>query len=112
MPTKGKTAKVLLIVAVAGLAFRTAGAQSTKSKTAPAGTSDTPDVAKTLKAAADALGMPRIGGAGGGRLPEVDAVNRMEFWGSGTSYALGQASKPGGPRTAQRTKSPFALGYN
>jgi hypothetical protein len=124
MPTKAKTIRVLVIAAVAGLAFQTAGAQSGETKAtagartrtataadAKAGVGNVSDVAKTLKAAADALGMPRIGGAGGGRLPEVDAVNRMEFWGSGTSYAFGQANKAGGLRPAFKTEYHVALGY-
>jgi glyoxylase-like metal-dependent hydrolase (beta-lactamase superfamily II) len=127
MPKKAKLIREMLMIAtVAALAFQTAGAQSdnakatagAKAKTAAvadakaAATSDTPDVAKAIKAAADALGMPRTGGPGGQRLPEVDVVNRMEIWGSGTSYAFGQAYKPDGPWPAFKTEYHVALGYN
>jgi hypothetical protein len=78
-----------------------ARAQSSQNRPTPA--SGTPDSAKTIKAAADALGMPRTGGPGGALLPEIDVVNRMEIWGSGTSSASGQASK---------TEYHAALGYN
>ena len=37
------------------------------------------DAAKTIKAAADGLGMARWSGVGGGCLPEVDVVNRMDI---------------------------------
>ncbi len=108
MPTKARLMeKMLTIAAVAALAFQSAAAQSDR-----AAASNTADVAKTIKAAADALGMPRTGGPGGGRLPEVDVVNRIEFWGSGTTYAFGQAFKPDGPWPAFKTEYHVALGYN
>ena len=64
-----------------------------------------PDAAKAVKAAADAMGMPRTGGPGGAGLPEVDVSNRMEFWGSGTVA---------GGNGAAATKADYhaALGYN
>src|SRR5437763_3343979 len=108
MPTtEGLLKKLLMITAIAVLVLQSGAAQTDK----PAG-GNTPDAAKTIKAAADALGMPRTGGPGGGRLPEVDAVNRMEIWGSGTSYAFGQAYKPDGPWPAFKTEYHVALGYN
>ena len=107
MPRKAKSIAKLMIAAVAALAFQSAAAQSDK-----AAAGNTADVAKTIKAAADALGMPRTGGPGGGRLPEVDVINRVEFWGSGTTYAVGQAYKPDGPWPAFKTEYHVALGYN
>jgi len=67
-----------------------------------------PDAAKVIKAAADAMGMPRTGGPGGAGLPEVDIINRMEFYGSGTAV-LGNA---GTPSTPVKTELHVALGYN
>ena len=83
-----------MIAAVAGLAIQSAGAQS-----------DTPDRARVLRAAADALGMVRWSdiGAGATRLPAIDVVNTMEFQASGTSYSSGQTFK---------TEYHVALGYN
>src|SRR5881396_2152408 len=94
MPRKATILRTLMIVAVAGLAVQSAGAQS-----------DTPDRAKVLRAAADALGMVRWAdiGAGATRLPGIDVVNTMEFRGSGTSYSSGQTFK---------TEYYIAFGYN
>lgn len=109
MPTNAKTIKVLVIAAVAVFAFQTAGAQSNNK----AASGNTPDVAKIIKAAADALRMARrTNRAGGGRLPEVDVISRMEIWGSGTTYGSGQADKPDAPRTAFKTEYHVALSYN
>src|SRR5579864_2384451 len=98
MSTKAKLKKVLTSSAIAMLAFQCAGAQS--SQTRPAAT---PEVAKAIKAAADALGMPRTGGPGGALLPEIDVVNRMEILGSGSSSVSGQTLK---------TEYHASLGYN
>lgn len=117
MPPKVEALKrVLMVATVAAIAFQTALAQSDNTKVAPAGrastavaadanptASNTPDVARILKAAAEAMGMARWSGVGGRRLPDVDVVNRMEMWGSGTSYAAGQTYK---------TEYHAALGYN
>lgn len=46
-----------------------------------------PAVTNVLRAAADALHMPRWAQLGGGFLPDVDVINTMEFWASGTPYA-------------------------
>jgi hypothetical protein len=118
MPTKAR--KMLMIAAVAAIVFQPAGAQSGKAaatsgagdKAGPAG--DTLDRAKTLRAAADALGMVRWSdiGAGATRLPAIDVVNTMEFWGSGTTYGLGQLYKPGEPWPAFRTEYHIAIAYN
>src|ERR1700758_3760105 len=102
MTTKSKVVRGLMFVAVAALAIQSGAAQSEQGKAnaAPTGTSD---VSKAIKAAADALGMPRTGGPGGALLPEIDVVNRMEILGSGTSSVSGQTVK---------TEYHAALGYN
>lgn len=99
MSTKAKLMKVLASAAIAILAFQCAGAQSSQTKTA----ANMSEVAKAVKAAADALGMPRTGGPGGALLPEIDVINRMEILGNGTSSVSGQTFK---------TEYHAALGYN
>lgn len=99
MSTKAKLMKMLAGAAIAIVAFQYAGAQSNQTKTA----ASTSEAAKAIKAAADALGMPRTGGPGGAMLPEIDVVNRMEILGSGTSSVSGQTVK---------TEYHAALGYN
>jgi hypothetical protein len=101
MSTKAKLMKLFVSAAVAVLAFQHAGAQTGQSNPNNA----MPDVAKAVKAAADALGMPRTGGPGGALLPEVDVVNRMEIWGAGSSSAPGQGAMV-------KTEYHAALGYN
>ena len=90
---KAAILRTLVIAAVAALASQSADAQSTL------------DRVKVLRAAADALGMPRFAdiGAGTTRLPPIDVVNTMEFQGSGTTYSSGRAFK---------TEYKVALGYN
>ena len=129
MPTRARMMKVLakralMVAALAALVFQSARGQSNSSKasagakTAAAGAVDNPagsnppDVAKTLKAAAEALGLARWSGVGGQRLPEVDVINTMEIWGSGTTYGPGPSSKPGEPGPAFKTDYHVALGYN
>jgi len=99
MSTKAKLMKVLTGAAIAIVAFQYAGAQSGQTKTA----ANMSEVAKAVKAAADALGMPRTGGPGGALLPEIDVINRMEILASGTSSVSGQTVK---------TEYHAALGYN
>lgn len=99
MSTKAKLMKVLTSAAIAIVAFQCAGAQSPQTKTV----ASMSEVAKAVKAAADALGMPRTGGPGGALLPEIDVINRMEILGTGTSTVSGQAVK---------TEYHAALGYN
>ena len=99
MSTKAKLMKVLTSAAIAIVAFQCAGAQSGQTKTA----ANMSEAAKAVKAAADALGMPRTGGPGGALLPEIDVINRMEILGSGTSSVSGQTVK---------TEYHAALGYN
>jgi len=70
------------------------------------------DVAKTLQTAAEAVGLARWSGVGGQRLPEVDVINTMEIWGTGTTYASGPSSKPGEPGPALKTEYHASLGYN
>src|SRR5437016_13612440 len=78
---KAAIPRTFAIAAVAALAIQSAGAQSTV------------DRAKVLRAAADALGMPRFADIGNGatRLPPIDVVNTMEFHGRGTSYSADRA---------------------
>jgi hypothetical protein len=119
MPTNVKT--ILIAAAFAAIALQPAGAQSGKT-TAPAGAADKAgaasndglDRAKTLRAAADALGMVRWSdiGAGGNRLPAVDVVNTMELWGSGTCYDSGQANKSGASAQPFQADYHVALAYN
>lgn len=116
--------RAIVIAVLSALAFQTAGGQSDDSKasasakpmaarTANAATgSNASDVAKTLKAAAEALGLARWSGVGGQRLPEVDVINTMEIWGSGTTYGPVASSKSGEPWSAFKTDYHVALGYN
>src|SRR5258707_2376581 len=117
MPTRAIILKVLakrymVAAALAALAFQAARGQSAKPMTAgPADDaikSNTSEVAKTLKAAAEALGLARWSGVGGQRLPEVDVINTMEIWGSGTTYGPGQSDKT----VPSKTEYHAALGYN
>lgn len=89
MLTKLRIMTLLVFSAMLVFALQTAGAQSNEAA------GNLSQSAQTLKAAADALGMPRrTNRAGGGRLPLVDVVNRMEFWGSGiTGDSSGAAMK-------------------
>lgn len=116
--------KALFTAALAAFVFQTAGAQSNNSK-AIAGAksatpgaagdatgSEAPNVAMTLKVAAEALGLARWSGVGGQRLPEVDVINTMEIWGSGTTYGPAPSNKPGESGPAYRTDYHVALGYN
>src|SRR5713226_3430303 len=98
---KANMRKILMIAAVAALALRSVGAQ-------------TPDRAKTLRAAADALGMVRWAdiGSGNTRLPGVDVVTTMELWGSGTTYGNGEPYKPNAAWSAVETEYHVALAYN
>ena len=88
------TIRVALSVALAGaLAVHSAHAQAA------------PDRAKTLRAAADALGMGRWSDIGGAntRLPGIDIVNTQELVASGTTDVGGRMVK---------TDMKVALGYN
>jgi hypothetical protein len=116
--------RAMMIAALAGLPFLAASGQGNNSKasagekTATAGAADdatksnASDVAKTLKAAAEAVGLARWSGVGGQHLPEVDVINTMEIWGSGTTYGPGQSNKSGEPWSAFKTEYHAALGYN
>jgi hypothetical protein len=85
--------RTLLVALVVALAVHSAGAQGS------------PDRAKVLRAAADALGMVRWSdiGAGTTRLPGIDVVNTMELQGAGTIDSSGQPVK---------VQYHVALGYN
>jgi len=117
--------KVLVLAVFAGLALQTAGAQSNASKAgmgaksmdagpsgAAVGPGGAPDVAGTLKSAAEAVGLARWSGVGGERLPEVDVVSTMEFWGTGTTYGSERPSKSSEALPAFKTEYHVALGYN
>ena len=116
--------RAMLIAALAALVFQSARGQSNSSKatagakSTTAGAADnasgsnSSEVAKTLKAAAEAVGLARWSGVGGQRLPEVDVINTMEIWGSGTTYGLGQSNKPGESGLALKTDYHVALCYN
>ena len=98
--------KMWMIAAALALVFQNAGAQQPPAPGKTDTASDTSNVATTLRKAADALGMIR------GAAPLLDAINTMEFWGSGTTYAYGQAYKAGGPWPAFKTEYHVALSYN
>jgi len=112
---------MLVLTAVTAIIFQPACAQSgtdiaktdTGDKTGSPG-GETPDRAKTLRAAGDALGMIRWSdiGAGGSHLPAVDVVNTMELWGSGTTYGSGQASKSGASWPGSKIEYHVAIAYN
>ena len=118
-------AKNALITAVlAAFFFQTSGAQSNNPK-AIAGTKNpapgaagnatgsvAPDVATTLKVAAEAVGLARWSGVGGQRLPEVDVINTIEIWGSGTTFGPALSNKSGESGQAYKTDYHVALGYN
>lgn len=85
-----KLIKIFLLGTIVAVMFATADAQSGKAKSA--GGSDgsaaaDAGVAEKLKATAHALGMARWSQVGGGHLPELDAINTMAFWASGTPYS-------------------------
>src|SRR6202035_4658715 len=131
MPMQAKMVKViagraLMVAGLASLVFQLARAQSQSNVTKTnvsakssmgaavdnASKSGASDVAKTLQTAAEAVGLARWSGVGGQRLPEVDVINTMEIWGSGTTYGAGQSNKPGEPEPSFKTEYHSALGYN
>jgi hypothetical protein len=116
--------RAVMIAALAALVLLPARGQSNNSKatavakTTTGGAADnasgsiSSDVAKTLKTAAEAVGLARWSGVGGQRLPEVDVISTMEIWGSATTYGPGQSNKPGETGPANKTEYHAALGYN
>jgi hypothetical protein len=111
--------KKLMIAAIALSLLENAGARNEKGRESGSSAansaaaangksvvSDTPDVTKTLRAAADAMGMVRWSdiGAGSVRLPGVDVVTTMEFWGTGIV--------PGFGGSASKTEYHATLAYN
>jgi hypothetical protein len=116
--------RTVMIVGLASLVLSIAHAQTNVSKTNVSAKSTTgaavdnasksgaSDVAKTLQTAAEAVGLARWSGVGGQRLPEVDVINTMEIWGSGTTYGSGPSNKPGEPGPALKTEYHASLGYN
>ena len=111
-------AKLLILASVAAVAFQTAEAQkgnpTGSSDNNPTTRGDTLDRVKTVRAAADALGMFRWADLGTGdiHLPAVDVVNTMELSGTGSSYAFGQAYKPGGAWPAFKTEYHASVSFN
>src|SRR5260370_18823479 len=105
MSTRTKLMNLLASAVIATFVFQCAQAQYEQPRTAPRTIPPMSDVAKAVKAAADAMGMTRTGGPGGALLPEIDVVNRMEFWSSGT------ASAPGASVQAFKTEYHASLGY-
>lgn len=89
MPARLIRASVVLAIAAFALPF--VHAQNTHSDATEA--PGNPETEKVLKSAADALGMPRNGGEEGGALPQIDVVNRMQYWASGTMVRAGQTDK-------------------
>jgi hypothetical protein len=112
MPTKARVIKMLMVATVAALALQadvawgnkakaTAGARVATAAVPNPKPADTPDARATLGAAADALGMLRTAGLGGGRTPRLDVINTMEFSASGTpfsQYHVSLAFNPPGMR--------------
>ena len=114
--------RAVIIAALSALFLQMGGAQNNDSKTIPGAKSSgttgeatslaVSDVSKTLKSAAEAMGLARWSGVGGQRLPEVDVINTMEIWGSGTTYGPAPSGKPGEPGPLFKTEYHAALGYN
>ena len=104
MPIRARLKKMWMVPALMALAFQSAGAQGARNNSAAG---DTTNVAKVIRAAADALNMVRWSdiGAGNTRLPGVDVITTMEVWGSGTT---GNSAE--GP--ALQTEYHAALAYN
>jgi hypothetical protein len=98
MPGKASILVIAAIAAPMALVPRTVAAQDSgpsrthSSRTATSSIDDNLDTAKTLRRAAEALGMLRYSDIGSGNvhLPAVDVVTTMEIWGNGTSYVAGQ----------------------
>lgn len=100
MPKKANAIRLSVIAAAMVFAFQSARTQSTNNAAA-----NTPEVSKTLRSVAEALGMARrTNRAGAARLPFIDVINRMEVWASGTSSD--------GSQTALKTEYHVALSYN
>jgi hypothetical protein len=122
--SKVMAGRALMIAVLAALVFQAAHGQSnyskasTSAKTNTASTADDAnksnpsEVANTLKAAAEAVGLARWSGVGGQRLPEVDVINTMEIWGSGTTYEFNPSNKSGELGRPFKTEYHAALGYN
>ncbi|HYL83678.1 MAG TPA: hypothetical protein VE263_05555 [Candidatus Angelobacter sp.] len=122
--TKAPARSAIVIAALVAFAFHSANGQGSASKASAGARSGgstnaddatrngAADVAKTLKTAAEALGLARWSGVGGQHLPEVDIVSTMEIWGTGTTWGRGEAYKTGQPWPAFKTEYHAALGYN
>ncbi len=89
----------LVVMSISPIGAQRRGAVPTRPQPAPA-----VDVAAVLKDAANALGMLR-------QANRMDAINTMELWGTGTSYALGQQYHADGPWPAFKTEWHATLSY-
>src|ERR1700681_326986 len=105
--------KLFVIAALAAFAVQVLSAQDAKPKKAAGGKKDAaaaapatpgPDTATTLTAAADALGMR-------GGPQRVTAYTTLEYWATGTTNALGQASSPDKPWPAFKATVHASLSY-
>jgi hypothetical protein len=95
-----KRSALVAFVAIAAIA--TLSAQRGRGAAPPA--APTSEAAATLKDAANALGMLR-------QANRMDAINTMEFWGTGTSNALGQQYHADGPWPVFKTEWHATLSY-
>jgi len=115
MPSKAIKTVTLAAVVVITLPFAGARRAQNSAKTQTGSTSgDALDRAKTLRGAADALGMVRWSdiGAGGSHLPGVDVVNTMEIWGSGITYGSDKDGEFSAAGPAFKTEYHVSLAYN
>jgi glyoxylase-like metal-dependent hydrolase (beta-lactamase superfamily II) len=95
--------RTFVIVTLVMLAVVTLGAQRRAAALRPQ-PAPTIDVSAVLKDAANALGMLR-------QANRMDAINTLELWGNGTSYALGQQYHAEGPWPAFKTEWHATLSY-
>jgi glyoxylase-like metal-dependent hydrolase (beta-lactamase superfamily II) len=92
----------VVTVALFAITIATLSAQRGRGAAPPA--APTSAVAAMLKDAANALGMLR-------QANRMDAINTMEFWGTGTSNAIGQQYHADGPWPAFKTEWHATLSY-
>ena len=99
--------RTVLVVGCVAIGIAVLGAQGRNAaRPQPARPQPTPafDATATLKDAANALGMLR-------QANRMDAINTMEFWGTGTTNALGQQYHADGPWPAFKTAWHATLSY-
>jgi len=104
----GRMRRPVLVIAIISVAVCTVGAQRRATPRAQPAPRPQPapavDVAAVLKDAANALGMLR-------QANRMDAINTIELWGTGTSYALGQQYHADDPWPAFKTEWHATLSY-